>query len=127
MPHLLKPAFEQYRNETLRTGKPMLEKNIVPIQSALVASLESIDALLIEKTRRLPHPEGMLEISAKWFGLNSAQGDVVKELRKHWSDEVLSATESSFWVGQSDEAVLLMFAARYPEGRYLTGRMLVTF
>jgi len=105
----------------------MLEKNTVPIQAAVIGQLEKLDDLLIEKTRRLPHPEGMIEVSAKWFGLNSDQTTMVRTLKKQWSDEPFSDAESAFWVGPSDEAVLLMFAAKYPDGRYLTGRMLITF
>jgi hypothetical protein len=127
MPHLLKPAFEQFRHEAIKSGKPLLEKNVVPIQAAIVAELEKLDDLLIQKTRRLPHPEGMVEISAKWFGLNSDQWDLVKTLRGHWNEEVLGEGECAFNVGQSDEAVLLMFAVKYPEDRYLTGKMLITF
>lgn len=127
MPYLLKPAFEQFRRETISQGKPMLEKNVVPIQAAIVEKLDDFADLLIEKTRRLPHPEGIIEISAKWFGLNSDQTAVVRAIKKQWSEEPFGEAESAFWVGQSDEAVLVMFASRYPEGRYLTGRMLITF
>lgn len=105
----------------------MLEKNVVPIQAAIVEKLDDFADLLIEKTRRLPHPEGIIEISAKWFGLNSDQTAVVRAIKKQWSEEPFGEAESAFWVGQSDEAVLVMFASRYPEGRYLTGRMLITF
>lgn len=127
MSYVLKPAFEQFRHECITRGKPMLEKNIVPVQAAVVHALEDIDEILIEKTRRLPHPEGMIEISAKWFGLNSDQDAVIKLLKKQWDESTLSATESAFWTGPSEEAVLLMFAAKYEDARYLTGRMLITF
>jgi len=127
MPHLLKPAFEQFRHEAIVAGKPMLEKNIVPIQAEIVSRLESLNDLLIEKTRRLPHPEGMIEISAKWFGLNSDQREVVRQLRQQWTDEVMGAAEVAVTILPSEEAVLMMFAGKYADGRYLTGRMLVSF
>lgn len=106
----------------------MLEKNVAPIQAAIVAQLDGIDELLIEKTRRLPHNDGMIEISAKWFGLDSSQGAVTRKLRSDWPEAALGAEEAKFTITPSDEAVLLMFAGTYEGGaRYVTGRMLITF
>lgn len=125
--YLLKPAFEQFRNETIHSVKPMLEKNIVPIQAALVKELDGFRDLLIEKVRRLPHDDGLLEISAKWFGMADDADDVVKIFRANFPEAALGAETANYWVGRSDEAVLLMFAATYPDRRFLTGRMLITF
>jgi len=127
MPHVQRPAFEQFRRETISRGRPMLEKNVVPIQAKIVAALEALPSLLVEKTRRLPHDDGMIEVSAKWFGPGEDQSDVVRILKKTWPDEELGAQETKFTALPSDEAVLLMFAATYEDGRFLTGRVLITF
>jgi hypothetical protein len=127
MSHIQKPAFEQYRQEITQAGRPLLEKNVQPIQAAIIRYLDGIEGLLIEKSRRLPHNDGMIEISAKWLGLNASQQDVVRRLKAEWPESELGANESRFTVAPSDEAVLLMFAATYDEGRFLTGRMLITF
>lgn len=127
MPYLQKPAFEQFRREAIDGGKPMFEKNVVPIQAAVIAALDEFVDLLIEKTRRLPHNEGMIEISAKWFGMDADQSGLVRILRKGWKESALSSENAAFWVGPSDEAVLLMFAATYEGGRFITGRMLINF
>lgn len=125
--YLLKPAFEQFRHEVISSGKPMLEKNIVPIQAALVKELDGFRDLLIEKVRRLPHDDGLLEISAKWFGMADDADDVTKILRTKFPEASLGGETTNFWVGRSDEAVLVMFAATFPDRRFLTGRMLITF
>ena len=105
----------------------MLEKSVVPIQAAVVASLEQFPDLLVEKVRRLPHHEAMLEISAKWLGLDSSQDDVLKTLRREWSDGVLAAAHAKFHLSRIDESVELLFAGTYDDNRFLTGRVLVTF
>jgi hypothetical protein len=104
----------------------MRERDVVPLQAALVDALGQMPDLLIEKVRRLPRNEGMIEISAKWLGLDSDQGEVVRILRDSFPEQALGIEDLLFWVGPSDEVVLLMFAGRH-EGRFLTGRMLVGF
>jgi hypothetical protein len=127
VPHILKPAFEQFRHELLTGGRPMLEKNIVPIQSAILDSLDQFSDMLVEKSRRLPHPEAMIEISAKWLGLASEQDEVIRLLKTEWEDTILGATQASFVTLRQDEKVILLFAGIYEESRYLTGRLSITF
>lgn len=127
MPYVLKPALEQFRSELSREGKMMLEKDIVPVQAALEGRLSRIPDLLVEKVRRFPRPDGMLEISCKWFGFGDDQRDVVRILKEEWPEDALGAFQSRFTVAPSEEAVLLTFAAAYESGRFLTGRMLITF
>lgn len=127
VPYVQKPAFEQFRHEVITRGKPMLEKNVVPIQAAVVERLERFEGLLVEKVRRVPHDMGMLEVSAKWLGLGEDQSDVVRLMRKGFPEGALHAETANFWVGPSDEAILLLFAAKFPEDRFLTGRVLITF
>jgi len=126
MPYALKPKFEQYRSETVRKGIALRERDVVPRQAALVEALGGVRDLLIEKVRRLPRPDGMLEISAKWFGLDADQDHVVRYLRDHFPEAALGLEEAQYWVGPSDEFVLLMFAGRQ-EDRFLTGRILIGF
>jgi hypothetical protein len=126
VPYTLKPKFEQHRTVTIRSGSPMRERDVVPLQAALVDALGQMPDLLIEKVRRLPRNEGMIEISAKWLGLDSDQGEVVRTLRDHFPEQALGIEDLLYWVGPSDEVVLLMFAGRH-EGRFLTGRMLIGF
>jgi hypothetical protein len=127
MSHVKKPTFEQFRHEVIGGGRPLLEKNVAPIQAAILERLNGISELLIEKSRRLPHPEGMIEISAKWFGLDSSQDTVLRTLKKEWPEEEMGAIESMYCVLPSEEAVLVLFAGTYDDRRYVTGRMLVTF
>jgi hypothetical protein len=105
----------------------MLEKNVVPIQAAVVAALEKFPDLIVEKARRLPHPDAMLEISAKWLGLGSDQDDVLRILKREFSDEALGAAHAKFHVARVDESIELLFAGTYDDNRFLTGRVLVTF
>jgi len=127
MAYVQKPAFEQFRHEIISRGRPMLEKNTVPIQAAIIESLEQYSDLLIEKSRRLPNTDAMIEISAKWLGLDGEQDEVMSILRLTWSDEVLGANESVFHVQPADETVLMTFAAKYESERYLTGKVRITF
>ena len=126
MPYALKPKFEQHRTSTIRRIQPMREKDVVPRQAALVDALGAIPELLVEKVRRLPKDDGMLEISAKWFGLDPGQDEVVKIMRNRFPGDSLGMDDLLYWVGPSDEFVLLMFAGSH-EGRFLTGRMLIGF
>lgn len=126
MPYILKPKFEQHRTSLIRKNQPMRERDIVPLQDALEKGLDGLPGLLVEKIRRMPHPDGLLEISAKYLGLDADQETVVKMLRFEFPEETLNLENHQFWVGESDEAVLLMFAGRNGD-RYLTGRLLVTF
>lgn len=127
MPHVLKPAMIQFIHELERDGRMMLEKDVVPIQAAIRAHLDEIPDLLTEKFRRLPRPDGMIEISAKWIGLDSSQEEVVRVLKESWPEDLLGAYTARFSVFPSEEAVLLMFGAAYETGRFLTGRLLITF
>lgn len=126
MSSILKPKFEQYRAELMKKSATMREREIVPRQAALVAALDTLPDLLVEKVRRLPRPDGMLEISARFVGLDADPNQVVKNLKKSFPESALGLPEANFWVGESDECVLVMFAG-IEEGRYLTGRMLVNF
>lgn len=127
MPHSIKPAFEQFRHAVIKAGRPMLEKNVVPIQAAVVTSFETFPELLVEKARRLPHHEAMIEISAKWLGVATDQDEVIALLKREWNDGVLGADHCKFHVGPVDERVVLQFAANYEDSRYVTGRVSVTF
>lgn len=126
MPYALKPRFEQHRHECIKAGKPMRESDIVPRQAALVDGLSKLPDVLIEKVRRLPREDGMLEISAKWLGLDSDQRATVSYLKKHFPEATLGLENLLYWVGPSEEVVLLAFAGT-TEDRYLTGKVLITF
>jgi len=123
----LKPGFEQFRREVMKASRPLLEKNVVPLQAAVMKSLETFPDILVEKSRRLPNAESMIEISAKWLGLASDQDEVVRTLKRQWSDELLQAQHAKFYVGPVDESVVLVFAGTYDDNRFVTGRILVTF
>lgn len=126
MPYALKPRFEQHRAVKIKSGRPMRESDIVPRQAALIDALSLIRGLLIEKVRRLPREDGMLEISAKWIGLDSDQHETVTFMRKQFPEGALDLSDIQYWVGPTEEAVLLAFAG-VSEGRYLTGKLLITF
>ena len=104
-----------------------MEKDIVPIQAAIVAQLDTIRDLLVQKARRLSNKDGILEITATWVGLDASSRAAISTLKRSWPGEVFGGLEEQFWVGESEESVLLAFATRYPENRYLTGKILVTF
>lgn len=125
MPHVLKPKFEQHRATLLKSAPPLREKEIVPIQAAFVEELGALPDLLIEKVRRLPRPEGMLEITAKYMGLAADQTDLVKYLQAQFPEGSLGLENLLYWVGPSEEAVLAAFAGQ-KDGRNLTGRILIT-
>lgn len=111
----------------MKASRPLLEKNVVPLQAAVMKSLETFPDILVEKSRRLPNAESMIEISAKWLGLASDQDEVVRTLKRQWSDELLQAQHAKFYVGPVDESVVLVFAGTYDDNRFVTGRILVTF
>ncbi len=124
---LKKPAFEGFRVQLIKEGKPLLEKDIVPIQARIVALLDTVPELLVQKARRLSNKEGIVEITATWMGLDASPRSAIQRMKRIWPTDALEAKEDSFYVAESEEAVLLQFAARYAESRYLTGRILITF
>ena len=127
MPYTTKPALEGYRKRLIDTGKPLLEKNVVPIQAAVIAFLDTFPSLLFQKARRQSNREGMLEMTATWVGMDADPRTVVSTFRKNWPGPAFEGCEEKFWIGESDDAVLLLFAVDFPENRYLTGRILITF
>jgi hypothetical protein len=126
VPYTLKPKFEQYRTQTVRHGQPMREKDVVPIQAALETALGLIPDLLVEKVRRLPRDEAMLDISARWLGMDASQSEVVRTLKRHFPEAALGLESPQYWVGEQDELVILTFAG-VKEKRFLTGRVQVNF
>ena len=127
MPYIKKPAFETFRASLISHGKPLLEKDIVPIQAAIVQQLDLIQDLLVQKSRRLSNKEAILEITATWVGIDASPRMAISTLKRAWDGKPFSGHEELFTIGESEESVLLVFAARYPESRYLTGRLLITF
>jgi len=127
MPYIKKPAFETFRAHQIAHGKPLLEKDIVPIQARIVAQLDTIQELLVQKSKRLSNKEGIVEITATWVGLDASPREAIKLLKRSWPGEVFEGHEELYYIGESEEAVLLSFAAKYADERYLTGRILVTF
>ena len=122
-----KPAFETFRAHLIGHGKPLLEKDIVPIQAQIVAHLDTIRELLVQKTKRHGDPRSLVEISTTWVGLDASSRDAISVLKRSWPGALFEGVENQFWIGESEESVLLEFAGRYPEDRYLTGRVLVVF
>jgi len=127
MPYVKKPAFETFRAQLIGRGKPLPEKEIVPIQAQIVAQLDTIRELLVQKSKRLSHKDAIIEITATWVGLDATAQEAVRTFKRSWPGNLFDGLDERFWVGDSDEAVLLTFAAAYSEDRYLTGRVLVTF
>lgn len=127
MPYIKKPAFEGFRARLIAQGRPLPEHELVPIQARVVAQLDLIEELLVQKTRRVGHKDGLLEITAAWVGLNATQREAISVIKAAWPGELFGELEESFWIGENEEAVLLTFAVSYPADRYLTGRLLVTF
>ncbi len=105
----------------------MREKDIVPIEQAVVLSLERFPDLLVEKARRVPAHDPMLEISARWLGLDAHPNHVVNLIRREWDDSVLAAESARFHVLLDDDAVVLAFVGTYADERCLTGRVKVVF
>jgi hypothetical protein len=99
------------------------EKAVVPVQAQVVAVLEQIPHLIVQKVRRLSHPDAMVEISCAWLGLDSSPEGASKALRAGWSDEAFGEAKTAHFVHQEEDSVHLFFAAEYPEQRYLTGRV----
>ncbi len=127
MPYIKKPAFETFRASLISNGKPLLERDIVPIQSAIVKELDQIKDLLVQKSRRLSNKEAIIEITATWVGMDASPRLAISTLKRAWSGNAFGGNEELFTIGESEESVLLVFAARYAESRYITGRLLVTF
>jgi hypothetical protein len=109
------------------SGRPLLEKNIVPIQAAIIDFLDTYRDILFQKARRQSNRDGLLEMTATWVGMDSDPRTVVSTFKKTWPGPALEGSEEKFWIGESDDSILLLFAASYPENRYLTGRILITF
>ena len=127
MPYIKKPAFETFRAQLIAHGKPLTEKDIVPIQARIVAQLDTIRELLVQKSKRLSNKEGIVEITTTWVSLDASTKAAITLLKRSWPGEVFEGQEELFYIGESEEAVLLSFAVKYPESRYLTGKILVTF
>jgi|GEM_PF-1213234 hypothetical protein len=127
MPFTKKPTFEQFRHTLIASGKPIPEKEIVPIQAAMVALLDSIPDLLVQKTRRQGHKDTLIEVSSSWVGLDADHRTTVATFKKHWPGSVFEGAEELWTIERHEESVVLQFAAQYPNDRYLTGKVLVTF
>ncbi|MDR3690645.1 MAG: hypothetical protein P4L46_14805 [Fimbriimonas sp.] len=126
MPHTKKPSFEHFRSSLVGNGKPLAEKFIVPIQASIVSRLDDIKDVLVQKVRRQGHKETLVEFSATWVGMDTEVSSIVSALKRGWPEDVFENGESMFYVDRFEENVLLQFAVKYPEDRYLTGRLLVT-
>ena len=127
MPGVLKPAFENFRHQCLSHGKPLLEKDTVPIQASIVALLDTIPELLVQKSRRLNSKDCIVEVTATWVGMDASQREAIAVLKRAWPGSVFGEHDEKFTIAGQEESVVLSFAAKYPESRYLTGRILVTF
>ncbi len=88
MPYVKKPAFEGFRAQLISRGKPLLEKDIVPIQAAIVAQLDTIQELLVQKSKRLSHREGIVEITTTWVGLDASPKAAISILKRSWPGSV---------------------------------------
>jgi hypothetical protein len=122
-----KPAFETFRAGLIAGGKPLLEKDIVPIQARLVAHLDTVKELLVQKAKRHGEKTKLVEISAAWVGLDANPRDAIATIRSSWNMDLFAAEEVQCWADEVEEAIHLDFAARYAGGRFLTGRILVIF
>ena len=127
MPFLKKPAFENYRARLIASGKPIADWQAAAIQTKIVALLDTVPEILVQKARRMNHKDGLIEVSATWVGLDANPTKAVGILKSAWPGDAFDSTENNFWLDRSEDAVLLAFAAPYPDGRYLTGRVLVVF
>ncbi len=127
MPYAKKPAFEQFRASLISNGKPLAEKDIVPIQANVVAHLDTIRELLVQKTRRQGHKLTLIEVSASWVGLEGDQKEAIALIRRFWPGRLFADIEEVYTIDRHEESVLLQFAAKYPDDRYITGKVLVTF
>jgi len=127
MPYAKKPAFEGYRARLISNGKPLLEKDIVPLQAAIIAHLDTIPELLIQKARRQGHKDTLIELTGTWVGLDASQTTAVAILKRFWPGRLFEGVEEQHYVGDREELVCLEFAASYPLDRFLTGRLLLSF
>lgn len=127
MPFLKKPAFENYRARLIAGGKPLADWQATTVESKVVALLDTVPEILVQKSRRTNHKDGLLEFSVAWVGLDASPALAVATLKAAWPGNVFEDVDNQFWVDRSEDATLLAFAAGYPEGRYLTGRILVVF
>ena len=127
MPYAKKPAFEQFRATLISSGKPLAEKDIVPIQATIVAFLDTISDLLVQKTRRQGHKETLVEISGNWIGLDGDPKAAITTIRRFWPGRLFATEEEMYHIDRNEETVLLQFAVKYPNDRYLTGKLLITF
>lgn len=122
-----KPAFEGFRARLIDSGKPLLEKDIVQIQARLVSHLDTVRELLVQKCKRHGDKSMLVEITSTWVGVDASQKDAISKLKSTWPDDLFSAVETQCLIDEVDDTVHIAFAARYAGGRYLTGRVLVTF
>ena len=127
MPYTKKPAFDQFRRTLIERGKPILEKEIVPIQAAMVSFLDSMPDLLVQKTRRQGHKETLVEISTNWVGLDADPRTTISTFKKAWPGTLFEGHEEFWSIEKNEESVLLQFAVQYPNDRYLTGKVLITY
>jgi len=127
MPYAKKPAFETFRAHLIVHGKPLLEKDIVPIQAQVVAHLDTIREILVQKSKRHGEKTKLVEITTSWVGLDANPKDAISLLKRSWPGGLFEDVDGQYWIGEIDESIQLEFAARFPADRYLTGRVLVTF
>jgi hypothetical protein len=124
MPHLIKPKFEQLRHEALKSLKPMREAEVAAIQARLVAFLDGLRDVLVEKARRPNHTDPLVEISAAWMGPASSHEEINEVLKDAWPGEIFGDLANDYHLEDIDENVVLRFVATNASN-YLTGKVTI--
>jgi hypothetical protein len=124
MGRVLKPQFEQYLHE-LRSVKPLGAKEVGNYRSAIMAFLEEMPEILVNKASVTGHPEMKLDFKCSWLGPAWNQEEVVEALASQFPGGLFpSEAKESHLLEHEDEVAILRFAVKLADG-YLAGRIRV--
>jgi len=124
MPKVLRPQFEQFLHQ-LGKGKA-LPSNLVPqYRTKLMALLEGIPEILVNKGSVTGHADMRLDFNCTWLGPDWNQQEITAALLKGFPGDLFPDGSQEAHIAElEDEAVVFRFAAKLPEG-YLAARVRV--
>jgi len=119
--------FEHRRDGFLRRGKPLAGKEMLAIRDHLVAAMESLPDLIVQKAKQKARVDMALEITAIWVGANAEPNSIGRALRGIWPDEALAAyPDITYTVAVEPDVVHVPFVIATGDRQFLAGQLLVT-
>ena len=124
MAKVLRPQFEQFMHE-LGKGKALPSNLIAQYRTKLMALLEGIPEILVNKGSITGHADLRLDFNCTWLGPDWNQGEIASALLSVFPAYVFpDGSQEAHIAEMEDEAVVFRFAAQLSEG-YLAGRIRV--